>query len=81
MAKFSYFKLSIPIEFKELRDILSERFPEYQFTLFGLLGKGIMIADRNSGLTGARLVKGVGVYRIIPKPVSLVGRVLYAITL
>ena len=78
--KSSYFKLTIPVEVNEMRDVLEKEFPEYQFTVYGSIGKGIMIGVKDSGMTGARIVKAAGTYRIIPKPVSFLGRLIFAFT-
>lgn len=80
-VRSSFFRLTVPVDFQELRNVLEKEFPEHGFRVYGVVGKGIEVSKKGSGLTGARIVKALGKYRIRPKPVSPLGKMLYAFTL
>ena len=76
----SYFKLAVPVDLQEIRDILEKEFPEFRFRMYGI-GKGIILVSKEgSEFTGARIVKVLGTYRITPTQASYLWRVLNRLT-
>jgi hypothetical protein len=77
--RLTYQKLTIPVKIEEIKRDLEKAFPEYEVTLYGAIGKGIRVKDNSSMFKGLRVVKASNVVRVLPRPVSLLPRLIDSI--
>jgi hypothetical protein len=72
--KTLFFKPRIPVEMHEIKELLEKEFPEYEYSLFGVVGKGLKV--KKSTFKGVRIIKGVGRIFVKKTPPTLLGAIV-----
>lgn len=71
------FKLRVPVDIAEIRVLLEQEFPEYTYSLYGLVGKALIV--RQSSFRGVRVVVTAGRVGVSLQPPGLIASFIDAI--
>ncbi len=70
-----FFKPTIPVEMHEIKELLEKEFPEYEYSLYGVIGKkGLMI--KKSTFKGARVGQAGGRIIVSKTPPTIIGSMI-----
>jgi len=68
------FKPTIPVDIHEIKELLEKEFPQYEYSLYGVVGKGLKVKE--STFKGVRIIKQGGLICVSKKPATLLGAIV-----
>jgi len=75
-----FFKPTIPVEIEEIKEELEKAFPQYEYSLWGKIGKkGLKV--KKSTFRGARIIQAAGLIWIRKTPPTFIGALIDAFSL
>jgi hypothetical protein len=69
-----FFKPNKPVDIADIKTSLEKKFPHYQYSLFGLIGKGLKV--KKGMFRGVRIATGFGRIIVAKRPPTFLGAVL-----